>query len=161
MSDLKRLINREIRGARERIRGRVVTDPSFKSFDPSGVAFLMPVVDVAIEGGDRLLRDVPVKINGPKARFYSRLDAPVFLEKDAQGRYQVVAPADRVTQQGSFLELDEDTDVVTPSGNIGFTTVTQPFEFYEGTGIPGGSLWNDGVRGFPERTNLDKDGNEV
>lgn len=160
MSDLKRLINREIRAGRERIRGRIASDPTFKNFDPSGGLFLTSVVDVDA-GGDRLLRDVPVKINGPKARFYSRIDAPVFLEKDAQGRYQVVAPADRANQQGSFAEFDEDTDVVAPAGAIGFTTVTQPYEFYEGTGIPGGSFYNDGVHGYPERTNLDADGNEV
>lgn len=162
MSDLKRLINREIKSAaiRERLRGKVVSDPVQKNFDVAGAQFFTWVVDVDV-GGDQLLRDVPVKINGPKARFYARLHSPVFLERDAQGRYQVISPADRVQQQGTLIELDEDTDIFAAPVPKGFTTVTQPFEFYEGTGIPGGSLWNDGVHGFPEVTKLDDQGNEV
>lgn len=160
MSDLKKLITREIKSVRQQIRGKVVSDPVQKNFDVSGGQFFTWVADVDV-GGDQLLRDVPIKINGPKARFYARLFSPVFLEKDAQGRYQIIGPADRVTRQGNLIELDEDTDVFAAPIPIGFTTVIQAFEFYEGTGIPGGSLWNDGVHGFPEVTNFDDQGNEV
>ncbi len=160
MSDLKRLITREIQAVKQRLRGTIVSQPAQKNFDPSGGEFLTWVADVDV-GGDQILRDVPIKIAGPKARFYSLEDAPVFLEKDAQGRYQIVAAADRAQQQGSLLLLNEDTDVATPSGDIGFTRVRRAFNFYEGTGIPGGSFWNDGVHGFPEVTVLDQDGNEV
>lgn len=157
---IKELIRRENKAIAERIRGRVMSDPVQKNFDPTGIQFFTWVVDVDI-GADRLLRDVPVKINGPKARFYARTGSPVFLEKNQQGRYQVVSPADRVREQGTLIELDEDTNVAAPVGDIGFDLVVQAFEFYEGTGIPGGSNWNDGVHGFPEITKLDADGNEV
>ena len=160
MSDLKNLITREIKTSRERLRGRVVTQPTQKNFDPSGGSSLTWVADVDI-GGAQILRDVPIKIAGPKARFYALQDAPVFLEKDAQGRWQLIAAADRAREQGSLQLLDEDDDVATPSGDIGFTTVRRPYEFYEGTGIPGGSFYNDGVHGYPELTVLDQDGNEV
>lgn len=160
MSDLKRLITREQKAIKQQLRGRIMSSPVQKNFDVIGIQFLQWVVDVDV-GGDKLLRDVPVKINGPKARFYARRDSPVFLEKDAQGRYQVVSPADRSQEQGSLTEIDEDTGLADAPVPIGFRLVIQPFEFYEGTGVPGGSLWNDGVHGFPEVTKLDQDGNEV
>ena len=160
MSDLKKLITREIKSVQQRIRGRVVSQPKQLNFDPSGAEFLTWVADVDV-GGDQILRDVPIKINGPKARFYALIDAPCFLEKDASGRYQLVSAAERAQQQGNLILLDEDTDVTTPGGDIGFTTVRRPFEFYEGSGLPGGSFWNDGVHGFPEVSVLDQDGNEV
>lgn len=131
MSDLKRLISREIKTRRDRIRGKIVTDPSFRTFDPGGGQFLTPVADVDV-GGDQILRDVPVKISGPKARFYAKLNSPVWLEKDAQGRYQITAPADRVAQAGSLIEIDEDTEVVTTGQTTGFTVVREAYPYYQG-----------------------------
>lgn len=160
MSDLKALITREVNAAGQQIRGRVMSDPVQKNFEVIGMSQFTWVVDVDI-GSDRLLRDVPVKINGPKARFYARVNQPVFLQKDAQGRYQVIGPADRVKQQGRICFLDEDDGLVSPTVPLGFDLIVQPFEFYEGTGVPGGGLWNDGVHGFPEITKVDQDGNEV
>lgn len=160
MSDLKQLITREIKSVRQQLRGRIMSDPVQKNFDVVGALSFTWVADVDV-GGDQIIRDVPVKINGPKARFYARRDSPVFLEKDAQGRYQIIAPADRVRQQGNLCLLDEDDGTVSPPVDIGFDLVVQPFEFYEGTGIPGGGLWNDGVNGFPKISIIDQDGNEV
>lgn len=131
MSDLKRLISREIKTRRDRIRGKIVTDPSFRVFDPGGAQFLTPVADVDV-GGDQILRDVPVKISGPKARFYAKLGSPVWLEKDAQGRYQITAPADRIAKQGNVIEIDEDTEVVTTGGSTGFTVVREAYPYYQG-----------------------------
>lgn len=161
--DLKQLITREIKSVKEQIRGRMMTDPVQKEFDVVGMSELTWVADVDVGDDDQLLRDVPIKINGPKARFYARRDSPVFLEKNEQGRYQIIGPADRIRQQGSLCILDEDTEITTPSGDIGFTLVTQAFEFYQGPTppTPGTSFWNDGVHGFPEITKLDSDGNEV
>ena len=82
------------------------------------------------------LRDVPIKINGPKARFYARRNSPVFLQKDAQGRYQIIGPADRSQEQGNLIEVDEDTGIAAAPIDIGFTLRIEAFEFYEGTGIP-------------------------
>jgi hypothetical protein len=131
MRDLKELVVREIRGRRERIRGVIVAAPRQAFFDPAGTASLTWVVDVDV-GSNELLRDVPVKINGPQARMYARLGMPVYLDKDAQGRYQVVAPADRVPRQGSVQELDEDAGSTASAGQTGFTFVREPFSFYGG-----------------------------
>ena len=127
---IKALINREINARKERIRGVCVSNPAQKNMDPSGVRFFSWVVDVDI-GGDRLLRDVPVKINGPKARFYARAGSPVYLDKDAQGRYQVSSPADRQPTGGGLLIIDEELET-TATGTIGFTVTREPFEFYKG-----------------------------
>ena len=160
MSDLKQLITREQKALKDQIRGRIMSSPVQKNFDLIGIQFLQWVSDVDV-GGDLLLRDVPIKINGPKARFYARRNSPVFLQKDAQGRYQIIGPADRSQEQGNLIEVDEDTGIAAAPIDIGFTLRIEAFEFYEGTGIPGGSLWNDGVHGFPAVTKLDADGNEV
>lgn len=161
-SDLKNLINREQKAVKQQIRGKIMSDPVQKNFDTAGALQFTWVCDVDI-GSNRLLRDVPVKINGPKARFYSRRDSPVFLEKDSQGRYQIIGPADKGPQQGRICFLDEDTGIVSPTTPVGFTLVVRPFEFYQGPTppTPGTSFWNDGVHGFPEITKLDQDGNEV
>lgn len=129
---LKGLINREIRERRDRIRGRVVSAPRQVNFDTTGAQFFTWVVDVDV-GGDEILRNVPVKINGPKARFYARVGFPVFLEKDAQGRYQVVSPADRAPQQGGVILVDESTGQASAGGNFGFQVIRRPYEFYKGT----------------------------
>ncbi len=164
---MKALINREINARRERIRGVIVSNPIQRNFDPSGARFLGWVVDVDI-GRDRLLRNVPVKINGPKARFYAKLGSPVFLEKDAQGRYQVVAPADRVPVGGGLLIIDEETLAET-TGTVGFTITREPFEFYKGTtpesffdpaADPNTLVWMRGYDraiGLPANLTLDSD----
>ncbi len=159
MSRLKALINREVDRKQQRIRGRVLTDPQLKDFDLIGMAFPTWVVDVDV-GRDQILRDVPVKINGPKARFYAHAGFPVWLDKDAQGRYQVTAPADRAKNQGNVILVDEDTGIASAVGNVGFTSTREVFDFYKGGGV-GSSFWNDDVNGFPKITVLDEDGNEV
>ncbi len=132
MSDLKQLINREIDRKKFKIRGRVATDPVQVNFDPGGGQFLQWCCSVIVENGSKVLENVPIKINGPKARFYCRVDAPVFLERNEQGRYQVTAPADRAMRSGAVALLDEDDDTVIDGGSEGFTVVREPFEFYKG-----------------------------
>lgn len=133
MSDLRHLIGSEIRSlaTQQRIRGRIVSEPAQKFFDPSGTGQPTYVCDVDI-GAERILRDVPVKINGPKARFYAQVGFPVYLDRDGQGRYQVTAPADRVPSTGAVIEIDEDTDTELDGGIVGNTVVRQPFEWYAG-----------------------------
>ena len=131
MSDLKRLINREIDKKMIRIRGTCVTDPRQVNFDPGGAQFLTFVTDVDV-GGNRILENVPIKA-GAKARFFAKKGSPVFLERDAQGRYQVVAPAERVQTQGNVTELDEDLATVNAAGFIGFTSTREIYDFYKGT----------------------------
>lgn len=129
----KALIAREIQAiaTQARIRGRVASAPELKFFDPGGTASPTWVCDVDV-GEDRLLRDVPIKVNGPKARFYAQLGSPVWLDRDAQGRYQVTAPADRTQQPGNLIEIDEDTGDAAAAGSTGLTIVREPYEFYKG-----------------------------
>jgi len=135
VSDLKRLIQREIRASatQGRIRGTVITAPQLKTFDATGRTAPTFVSDVDI-GAAQVLRDVPVKINGPKARFYAQAGSSVYLDRNAQGRYQIVAPADRVTQQGNITDVDEATNLSEPGGNVGNTIVREPYVYYRGEG---------------------------
>lgn len=159
MSDLKNLINREVDRKQERIRATVLTEPELKNFDFIGAQFPTWVANVDI-GADQVIRDVPIKIDGPKARFYARVGSPVWLQKDAQGRYQIVGPADRVKTQAGVTEINEDTGVATSVGNQGVTSTREVYDFYKGGGV-GSSFWNDGVHGYPAVTVRDADGNEI
>ena len=133
MSNEKQLIQREIKAQAQqaRIRGVIVSTPATQFFDSVGLTGFTFVCDVDV-GGDELLRDVPVKINGPKARYYARIGSPVFLDRDAQGRYQVTAPADRAPAAGNLFELDEDAETFQQGAGTGFTVVREPYEFYKG-----------------------------
>jgi len=135
MSDLKRLITREVQASagRARIRGTIITAPELRTFDPNGGTAPTFVCSVDI-GADRILREVPVKINGPKARFYAQPGFAVYLDRNAQGRYQVVAPADRITQPANITEIDEDTNLAESAGQSGVTIVRQPYIYYAGDG---------------------------
>ena len=124
-NDQKRLMAREIRTARGRLRGVVVSRLSQKNFDPAGSASLTWVADVDIQSNN-LLRDVPIKINGPQARLYAQPGFPVFLERDASQRWQVIGPADRVPSRAVVQLLNEATDVVTAGGNRGVTLTREP-----------------------------------
>ena len=132
MSDLKRLIARELATkGRDRLRGTVASEPAQKFFDPTGLKALTWVVDVDV-GGKQLLRDVPIKINGPQARLYAKVGFPVFLERDEMSRWQVVAPADRRIGVAVIQELDEDLETAAGAGNFGFTVTREVFDFYKG-----------------------------
>lgn len=130
----KDLTTREIKRTigMQRIRGRCLSNPTRKNFDVTGIHSPTWVVDVDI-GADNVLRDVPVKIAGHKARSYARLGSPVWLERDAHGRYQVIAAADRTNEQGVLRVLNEDTGLMAAGGSAGFTFARQPFKFYQGT----------------------------
>lgn len=135
MSNLKRLISREIRAQaiNRRIRGKILTPPAPLNFDFTGAQDLTFVCDVDV-GGEQPLRNVVVKINGPKARFYAQPGSPVYLDTDASGRFQVVAPADRAPEQGTLQTLDEDAESFTPAGNVGLSLVREAYDWYAGDG---------------------------
>ncbi len=161
MSRAQRAIVREIRAANDRRRGTVLTELRKEFFRPAQLTGAMWVTDVAVSGADQVLRDVPVKINGHRARSYAAVGRPVFIERNARGRWQVIGPADRQVGQGSIVELDLDTDVATPSAlSSGFTFRREPFEFYEGGGV-GSSLWNDGITPFPKTSIIGPDGSII
>ncbi len=129
---VKRLISREIRAVKQTLRGRVISEPKQVSIDPGGSLYYSWVVDVDC-GGDQILRDVLVKLSGGKGRFYAKPGSPVFLEKDAQGRYQIVGPGDRSPSQSNLLLLDESAGTVSDAGSLGFSYIKRPFIYYKGT----------------------------
>ena len=133
MSRDKQLTAREIRRASDRMRGVVASAPTLKFFDPTGAASPTWVVDVDV-GAEKLLRDVLVKLANERGggRGYAREGAPVFLERDARGRWQVIGPGDRVPAQGNITLLDETTDAGSAGGLTGFTFLREVFDFYKG-----------------------------
>jgi hypothetical protein len=153
VSDLKRLIAREIRGRRERIRGRVLAEPFQVPSDSGGALQWVTHVDV---GGRRVLERVPIKIGSARARDYARIGSPVWLDRDAQGRYQITAPADRGVVQAPVSVFDEDAAGFTPGGMQGFTAEVVDFEWYAENGT-----WGDGVSDFPKVIVRDGTGAEV
>ena len=127
---LKALINREIRAQRDRLTGTVVSRLELKAFDGSMLGGETWVCRVDV-GSKRLLEDVPVKaIN--HTREYAQLGASVSLQKDAQGRYEVVGPADRIVGIEVITSVDLSTGLQTGQVNAGFTFEQVPFEFYMG-----------------------------
>jgi hypothetical protein len=130
-ADLKRLIGREVRRSRARMRGVVASVPQQKFFNPSGLQGLTWVVDVDI-GQGRLLRNVPIKINGPQARLYAKLGMPVFLERDSGQRWQIISPADRLNGIATVQIFDEDLTTTAAGDSFGVTVTREPFEFYKG-----------------------------
>jgi hypothetical protein len=160
MSSRQDLIGREIKAARTVRRGTIVSDPVRKFFDPAGAESFTWVSDVDI-GDDVIMRNVPIKINGSRARGYARLGLPVEIQRNAQGRWQIIGPADRATAQASITELDETTDTTTAAGETGILIIREEFAWYANIGNPGESRWNNGNDGFPKIRILDGDGNEL
>jgi hypothetical protein len=130
VSSLKRYVRREIIARRETLVGTVVSDLAFVEFDASTLGAESWVVDVNI-GGNRLLRNVLVKA-GERGRFYAQRGQTVALRRNAQGRFDVVAPADRVMGSATVTSYDINGLAVTNTTSSGFALEVMPFEFYMG-----------------------------
>jgi len=127
---IQELIVRELRARRDFITGTVSSELEFRKFDATAVGG--PVVTCRVNiGGNRILENVPVKsVNGDRA--YARLGQVVLLKKNAQGRYEVVGPSDRKTNQENVVSYDLNTQLSTGSQTTGFIFERVPFEFYMG-----------------------------
>lgn len=143
---LKRLIRREVDGNRELIVGRVLSDPRLTDFDSLGGGRW--VVDVEI-GGANYLRNVPVKALGEN-RFYAQLGQTVSLRRNAQGRFEVVGPGDRLSQPLRTIEYDLATGVGGAPVTSGFVFERVAFSYYATADLtaPLDVLWADGVTAF-------------
>lgn len=131
MSREQRTIRREIEASNEELRGTMASELRQTFFRPAQLTAAVWVGDVIVNS-NRVLRDVPVKINGQRARSYAAVGRPVILRRNARGRWQVIGPADRKVAQGKLVELDLDTDVSVAAGLTGFTTRREVFDFYKG-----------------------------
>jgi hypothetical protein len=156
MSRLGSLIKRE-EDQRRDIVGRVVTQRELRNFEATASPVWVCSVDI---GRNRLLENVPIRaVNGN--RFYAEMGAAVFLRREANGRLYVSGPVNRSRQPTSVKTYTIGNPTAQTASTLGFTFSPVPFEYYEGTGPPSGSFWNDGVTPFPLVQVLDGDGNPV
>lgn len=162
MSSQTALIRREMRAQPADIVGTVISHRALSNFDGEVNGAAMWVVDVEI-GANRVLRDVPVKASSTGGREYAARGQSVVLRRNAQGRYDLVGPADRKIAFTVSKQYDLTLDVVTATASLGFTFERKAFNFFKGPTPPtaGTSLWNDGNTSFPHIIIVDADGNEV
>lgn len=153
---LRQVIRQEVKSRTEFIVGTMLSSPEYAAFDDS----LNPVWTATVEvGGDFPLSRVPVKsVNG--SRSYASRGATVLLRRNAQGRYEVVAPGDRRSSFRTRKKYTFGNSTPIESTVFGFSVRVEAFEFYQGTGAPN-SLWNDGVTPFPKETIIDANGDPV
>ncbi len=146
--NLQRLISREIRNARELIVGTVVGGQQLLNFDNSGGSGSgVFVCDVEI-GSNNLLRKVPIKAS--QTRFYAQLGQTVLLRRNANGRYEVIGPGDRLSQAVQTTAYDLSTGAGGTTVASGFSFVKRPLSYYATlkTGPASGVIWNDGTTPF-------------
>lgn len=156
MSRLGSLIKRE-EDQRRDIIGKVVSQRELRNFEAAAAPVWVCSVDI---GRNRLLENVPIRaVNGN--RFYAERDAAVFLRREANGRLYVAGPVNRSRTPAVVKQYALGVPTAQQTANLGFTFDPVPFEYYEGTGPPSGSFWNDGVTPFPLVRVLDGDGNPV
>lgn len=159
MSELRRLVRQEIKARREFLVGTVLLPLEVRPYDATMVG--APTWTTSVEvSSTRVLEEVPVKAGSDGSRAYAALGATVLLRRNAQGRFEVVGPGDRVAAFQEVKEYDFGVPTPTTTQTVGFTTRREPFEFYQGSGPPN-SLWNDGVTPFPKTTIVDPNGNPV
>lgn len=141
-SNLKRLIRREVGTQKETIVGTVLTTARITDFDSLGSGVF--VVDVEV-GSNNYLANVPVKAN--KDRFYAQVGQTVLLRRNAQGRYEVTAPGDRVATPVTERGYDLTDGSQQSTQDIGFLSERVPYSHYATIDVaaPLGTLWNDGV----------------
>ena len=132
MSRQQDLIQRNSRRERKHfIVGTVLQDLELLAFDATvngGETWVAPLVDI---GSNRPLANVPVK-RLDNGRLYAGRNQSVLLQLNAQGRYQIVGPADRVSALAVRNSNDFNASTQTAQGNSGFQSVPEPYEFYMG-----------------------------
>lgn len=158
MRNLKRLIRREVDSQREIIVGRVISEMQLVDFDGQGAGVFVCQVEI---GSNNRLQGVPVK--SQRGRNYAQLGQTVVLRRNAQGRYEIIGPGDRVSTAVEEKTYDLTTQNNVTTVDIGFTFERVPFSHYAtlSGGAPLGVLWADGVTPFNLVRQLDAQGNPV
>ena len=144
-NQLHRLTRREIETQKPEIVGTVITAPHVIDFDGLGAGVW--VADVEI-GGAQYLKDVPVK--AMTNRFYAQLGQTVLLRRNAQGRFEVIGPGDRVATPVTTKYYDIGVTSAVSSDDFGFSFDRVAFSFYATIDLsaPLDVLWADGVTPF-------------
>ena len=161
MSQLKRLIQREVRSRRETLTGTVIEARELQQTDGTGDGSPRWVVKVEV-GKNHFLSNVPVKASGSGARYYADLGLPVALHRNTQGQFEVVGPGDRVSAPIDIRTYGVD-GAETSQTDEGFTYEILPFSHYQ-TADPDltnpltQTLWADGITPFNFIRIVDADG---
>ncbi|MGH3995846.1 MAG: hypothetical protein ACRDTJ_00095 [Pseudonocardiaceae bacterium] len=157
-SNLKKLIRREVDTQRQTLVGRVISEMRIADVDGNGSGVFVCQVEI---GANRRLIDVPVK--SQRGRNFAQLGQTVLLRRNAQGRYEVIGPGDRISTPVEIRTYDLATQVNTGSTDFGFSYQRVPFDFYQtlSVGAPLGVLWGDGVTPFGLVRQVDAQGNPV
>ena len=99
------LIDRRIRQKDSRRRGIVLKNPKLV-LNNSGSTTNTWMTDVDV-GGTKIIRRVLIKAASNGSRAYARRGQAVFLERNENGRWQIVAPADRAPSQAQVILVDQ------------------------------------------------------
>ena len=142
---LKSLIRREVNRQKESKIGTVLSNVHLTDFDAQGSGVW--VVDVEI-GSNHYLRNVPVK--AIHSRFFAQLGQVVSLRRNAQGRWEVTGPGDRLSVAKGVKTYDLTTRAQQSASVQGWISDRKPFEYYQtlSGGAPLGVLWADTVTPF-------------
>jgi hypothetical protein len=128
MSQVKRLVNREIFAKRDTIIGTVISAVELRNFDAGNNETWVASIAIGPEG---FLLDVPIKsVN--RSRFFAQLGASVLLKRNAQGRWDVVGPADRVNTPAVKKSYNMNTGATISTSTVGYTVTPVPFNYYQG-----------------------------
>jgi len=159
---LRRLFRSEIDAQAPFLVGTVLSKKIVRDFNPPNN---QPVAVVRVDiGKNRVLENVIVKGSSRRdGRFYANLGQSVLLRRNGQGRFEVVAPGDRVMKDAVVNEYTFGVTTPDTTANQGFSTVREPFSFYRGDlpGTPNSGLWGAAGIGFPRVVVKDAQGNVV
>lgn len=137
-NNLHRLMRREIKNLKDVLTGTVISELRLLDFDGNNSGVW--VCDVEI-GSNNYLKDVPVK--ALSNRFHAQLGQTVALQKNAQGRFEVIGPGLRVSKPVTTKYYNLATQIAGASIDTGFRFDRVPFSFY--ATVSGGlSYWDDG-----------------
>jgi hypothetical protein len=128
---IRRMIRQEIIAREPEIVGKVLQSRSLMEFDGSSGGSPVWVVDVDI-GGDKILKNVPVKGGSGMRRAYANIGQTVMLRRNALGRFDIVSPGDRVAGISKGNSYDLTTGAATAQPDQGFVVGAEPYSFYQG-----------------------------
>ena len=150
---LKQVLRREIK-ARQDLVGTVVEQRRIREFNVSAAPVWVCSVDI---GGNRILKNVPIKGGNNGGRSFAERGQAVILRRNTQGRFNIIGPSDRLSAIATVKTYNVGDLTPVATTTEGFNIVIDPFEFYENGA--GTSFWNDGVTPFPSVRILDQLGN--
>jgi len=133
---IKNVIRREVLARQQTIVGTVIRQRQISSFDSSIDGAPVWNCDVEI-GSNRILMSVPIKLSGTGRAFYADRGQTVLLRRNAQGRFEIIGPGDRITSPLVIKTYNVSDGSEVTSTSRGTTFEVVPLEFYQGTSMKG------------------------